>query len=61
MRHIYQIEESLWETYSEDNYYRSLINEDEYNLYLDFLRELGVDFVIHELGGISEYQLSLSI
>lgn len=62
MRHIYQINESLWEVYL-GNYNESVIrdlqSENELNLYLDILQEMGVDFVIHELGGIDEYQIAL--
>lgn len=64
MRHIYQINESLWEVHI-GNYNESIIldvqGENELSLYLDILQEMGVDFVIHELGGIDEYQIALPI
>ena len=60
-RHIYQINESLWEVYVNSNMIRDLQNQNEFDFYLDFLRELGVDFVIHDRGGIDEYQIALPI
>ena len=60
-RHIYQINESLWEVYVNSNMIRDLQNQNEFDLYLDFLRELGVDFVIHDREGIDEYQIALPI
>jgi len=60
-RHIYQINESLWEVYVNSDIVRDLQNQNEFNLYLDFLRELGVDFVIHNREGIDEYQIALPI
>ena len=60
-RHIYQINESLWEVYVNSNMIRDLQNQNEFDFYLDFLRELGVDFVIHNRGGIDEYQIALPI
>ena len=61
MRHIYQINESLWEVYVNSNMIRDLQNQNEFDFYLDFLRELGVDFVIHNREGIDEYQIALPI
>jgi hypothetical protein len=60
-RHIYQINESLWEVYVNSNMIRDLQNQNEFDFYLDFLRELGVDFVIHNREGIDEYQIALPI
>jgi len=60
-RHIYQINESLWEVYVNSDIVRDLQNQNEFDLYLDFLRELGVDFVIHNREGIDEYQIALPI
>ena len=61
MIHIYQINESLWEVYVNSNMIRDLQNQNEFDFYLDFLRELGVDFVIHNREGIDEYQIALPI
>ena len=60
-RHIYQINESLWEVYVNSNMIRDLQNQNEFDFYLDFLRELGVDFVINNREGIDEYQIALPI
>ena len=38
-----------------------LEDQNEFDFYLDFLRELGVDFVIHNREGIDEYQIALPI
>ena len=57
MRHIYQIDagrgEPYWEVYRDnpensyiDYFMRDLQNQNEFDFYLDFLREFGVDFVI---------------
>ena len=61
LRHIYQINESLWEVYVNSNMIRDLQNQNEFDFYLDFLREFGVDFVIHNREGIDEYQIALPI
>lgn len=61
MIHIYQINESLWEVYVNSNMIRDLQNQNEFDFYLDFLREFGVDFVIHNREGIDEYQIALPI
>lgn len=56
MIHIYEIEGhgKYWEVWKEfagqpwqDQYIRSLEDENELFLYLDICREMGVDFVIH--------------
>jgi hypothetical protein len=55
MRHIYKVDSNrgiYWEVYDQwdtgdSNFIRILENQNEYEFYLDFLRECGVDFCIH--------------
>lgn len=51
-----------WRTLREmsGDYIRTLENQNELDFYLDFLRELGVDFVIHTRKEYDEYHLALS-
>lgn len=69
MRHIYQIDSDrgmYWEVYKDnpensyiDYFMRDLQDQNEFDLYLDFLREWGVDFVIHTLEEYDEYHVAL--
>ena len=71
MIHIYEIDDGatiyhevyktiIGEGWGED-YILTLEDQNEFDLYLDILRELGVDFVIHNREGIDEYQIALPI
>jgi len=69
MIHIYEMQdhEHYWEVYGQAlesdpsslNYSRTLVNQKEYDLYLDILRASTVDFVIHTLAEYDEYHLAL--
>lgn len=68
MRHIYEIDSDrgiYWDVFDQDpqgdwsHFVRDLQNQNEYNFYLDFLRECGVDFVIHTKEEYDEYHVAL--
>ena len=71
MIHIYEIDNDgrgpdTWEVYKDhpyeswqDQFVRDLEGKNELDLYLDILRESGVDFVIHTLEEYDEYHLSV--
>ena len=67
MRHIYEIEGHgiYWEVFYQDpqgdcsQYIRTLQNDNELDLYLDILRESGIDFVLHTLEEYDEYHVAL--
>ena len=69
MIHIYEMEGHghYWEVWGQAlesdpsslNYARTLVNQKEYDLYLDILRASTVDFVIHSLEEWEEYHLAL--
>jgi len=70
MLNIWEIEDhsftwwEVWKDYPgmpwQDEYICTLEDQNELDLYLDICRLDGVDFVIHELGGIDEYHVALS-
>lgn len=62
MKHIYEIDSDrgiYWEVYEDNKFIMNVPSQDD----LDFLTGLyytdGVDFVIHELGGVEEYHYAL--
>jgi hypothetical protein len=62
MRHIYEIDCGrgiYWEVYVDGVCIHALLNQNEYDFYLDFLRECGVDFVIHTQEEYDEYHIAL--
>lgn len=65
MRHIYEIDcgrgEPYWEVWDEPatTCIRDLQGQNEFDLYLDILREIGVDFVIHTLKEYDEFHLAV--
>lgn len=67
MIRIYEIEDQGWEVYKDhpyeawqDEFVRYLENQNEFDLYLDLCRQMGVDFILHTLEEYDEYHLSLS-
>lgn len=69
MMHLYEIDSDrgiYWEVYKnhpyeswQDQFVRDLENQNEFDLYLDILRESGVDFVLHTLKEYDEYHVAL--
>lgn len=63
MRHIYEIDcgrgDLYWEVYLDGECIRNLQGQNEFDLYLDILHDLGIDFVLHTLEEYDEYHLSL--
>jgi hypothetical protein len=61
MMHLYEIESHgiNWDIYDEKYDYLDTITEESLPDSLDYLRELGVDFVLHTLKEYDEYHLAL--
>ena len=68
MRHIYEIDcgrgDPYWEVHEgykvgSINFVRDLQGQNEFDLYLDICRDMGVDFVIHTLKEYDEYHVAL--
>jgi len=56
----FEIYKTIIERGYNEEYIRTLENQNEVDLYLDILRANGVDFVIHTLKEYDEYHLALS-
>ena len=65
MIHLFEIDWGgqpfYWEAYnSKYEFICTLENKNELDLYLDIVREIGYDFVLHTLKEYDEYHLALS-
>jgi len=69
MKHIYEIDSDrgiYWEVWDQitgepwaDRFLQTLETKEQFDLYLDILREIGVDFVVHTLAEYDEYHLAI--
>ena len=64
MIHIYEVDDDrgpvYWEVFEEDmEFLGSVHGQKDMDYLLDKYRSEGVDFIIHELGGIDEYHVAL--
>lgn len=62
MIHLWEVDSDrgiYWEVYQDNNFLMHVPSQDDLDWLLDIYRSDGVDFVIHELGGVEEYHLAL--